>query len=151
MSVGRLAICLVLSVLLGACTAPRPDSEVQTSLSSSSPQVRARVCDIRARRDEFLGTIVLVDVTYVTDSSQFAYVEDPRCAEQSRMSLRFSSNPPESVAAFFSARQERCRSARKNVCIAEASLTATATVMADPDGILMLDLVDVTRFEFTKP
>jgi hypothetical protein len=112
---------------------------------------KAKICEIRSDRARFVDSYVLVDVTYFTDSSHYASVEDHSCSDRSRMSLRYVSNPPQSVRAFFDAGRDRCDALGKNVCLAEARLTAVAKVVLNAQGIAVLDLVEVRAFEFIKP
>jgi hypothetical protein len=111
----------------------------------------ASICGIRSDRDRYVGSTVLIEVTYVTDSSHYAYVEDGRCSDRSRMSLKYVQHVPSSVRDFFQARRQRCDALGKGMCVAEAKLKAIAKVVKDSEGTLMLDLLEVHEFSFSKP
>jgi len=97
-----------------------------------------RICDVKAGGAAYFGRVVVLQGSYVTDSSNFAFLEDSQCSHKSLLSVSDNhAQADSSVKDFDQARKRHCKS-YPGLCVYSVPLVVEAEIVRGEAGHLGL-------------
>ena len=133
---------LVHSTIKALFAAALATGQAAPALTASS-DATVSICKIRRHPDVYLGKVVSVSATYLTDSSHYEYLKDSSCATQNILDIGFV--VPErdmSVKAFEAAQASECkRTGQQGLCVLEATVLMRGQIAQTKGAHLQPDLV----------
>lgn len=136
-----LLVAILASILSGCVSFPQLHNPAHDGASNV-----VSICEIRAKRNTFIGRTVRTKGIFESDGMTFSYLQDKQCAAESntiRVSSLSTPKGDSTVVDFVERRKESCSRTTKAYCSGGFSVDVLGAITENREGLLQIDLLHV--------